>query len=412
MKLLHSGDLHIGLESYGRVNPKTGLNSRFEDFILSLRHLSDTAVTENVDAVILTGDIYKDSNPTHTHQKAFAEFLMRLVDAGIPVVIVTGNHDIPVSFGKATSVDVFRTVLSDHIHVVEKPVLLKIKTRSGILQVAAFPWPTRSNLLTKEDYRELTPGQIVLKIQELGENVLKDLADHLSPDYPAVLAAHITTTNAVFSGTEKRALVGNDPVFSPGTLADSRFDYVALGHIHKFQDLNAGNQPPVVYSGSIERIDFGEEREEKGAVIVSLAGKGNASYRFVKSPARQFTTILVEVQEGENPTAILKRRIKKAGVKDKVVKIFYTLASEEQAALLDFKTLHESLKDCFFNAGIVRRVAFERRSRRAPISEELGTMDALKRYIESRPSLKKDAWDLVKYARKVEETLERDTQTS
>src|SRR5712691_9114104 len=110
IKLVHAADIHIGMENYGRLNPQTGLNTRLEDFCATFDEAIDRAIAEPVDLVVLAGDIYKTRDPTPTHQREFARRVRRLIQADIPVVIVSGNHDIPMSASRATSVDVFRTL--------------------------------------------------------------------------------------------------------------------------------------------------------------------------------------------------------------------------------------------------------------------------------------------------------------
>ena len=101
-------------------------------------------------------------------------------------------------------------------------------------------------------------------------------------------------------------MVGRDVAVDRATaLADPVWRYVALGHIHKHQSLNRDEQPPIIYSGSPERIDFGEEREAKGWVVATI-GEGQTIWRFqeqYRRPARPFRTIEVDVRDAEDPTA-------------------------------------------------------------------------------------------------------------
>src|SRR5207244_12949828 len=110
LRLAHLADTHIGMENYGRINPETGLNQRLHDFLSSLDQAIDGALHAQVDLVVFAGDIYKTRDPTPTHQREFARRIFRLSSAGIKVVIVAGNHDIPLSVGRATSVDIFKAL--------------------------------------------------------------------------------------------------------------------------------------------------------------------------------------------------------------------------------------------------------------------------------------------------------------
>jgi exonuclease SbcD len=95
-------------------------------------------------------------------------------------------------------------------------------------------------------------------------------------------------------------MIGRDVVVLKSLLADPAWDYVALGHIHKHQELNQGQRPPIVYPGSLERIDFGEEGERKGFVMVQLE-RGRADWEFIPVNARRFLTIRLDVTQSDDP---------------------------------------------------------------------------------------------------------------
>jgi len=113
---------------------------------------------------------------------------------------------------------------------------------------------------------------------------------------PRVLAGHFSVTGAVL-GSERSVMLGRDVMVMLSTIADPAWDYVALGHIHKHHCLTLGRAgvPPVVYSGSLERIDFGEESDEKGFCWVELA-RGSTAWRFVPTTCRPFVTLRVDVR--------------------------------------------------------------------------------------------------------------------
>src|SRR5436305_13804989 len=135
MKIVHTADLHIGLEAHGPTNPHTGLPHRLEDFLIALDQIVDAAIAERADLVIMAGDIYKSRDPSPTHQREFARRVLRLSRSGIEVVIVPGNHDTPSARGRATSVDIFSVLELPGITVARTIDLLTIETRSGPLQI-------------------------------------------------------------------------------------------------------------------------------------------------------------------------------------------------------------------------------------------------------------------------------------
>ena len=140
LRIAHLADTHIGMENYGRINPETGLNQRLHDFLNSLDQAIDGAIAANVDLVVFAGDIYKTRDPTPTHQREFARRIQRLASAGIKTMLVAGNHDMPMSAGRATSVDIFRALEVPSVTVARSIGTHVIETRAGPVQVVAFPW--------------------------------------------------------------------------------------------------------------------------------------------------------------------------------------------------------------------------------------------------------------------------------
>ena len=404
MKFLHLADVHLGMENYGRLDPSTGLHTRLQDFINCFSFAIDIALEEKVDLVIFAGDAYKNSTPNPTHQREFAQQIYRLSEAKIPVVMINGNHDNPVSFGKATALDIFNTLNVPGVRVLTEPELLIIETKSGPVQVFGLPWPTKNLFLAKEEYKNFTDEEITQEIQKRVSKKIIEYAHLMKSNMPAIFAAHLTAAEATYSGSERSAIIGRDPVFPTHLLAQKEFDYVALGHIHKFQDLNLHNHPPVVYSGSIERINFGEEKEDKGICLVNIEG-GNTSYEFIPVPARKFITIDVTISEGQDPTNTLIREIEKYDLSETVVRVFYTISAERED-LLDFKRINSALEKAFLVTTITKKSKPLERVKRIEVSEDLGLQEALDKYIQSNPELVPLSEELKNYAQELEKELE------
>jgi len=404
MKFLHIADVHLGMENYGRINPSTGLNTRLEDFIKCFSFAIDTAIEEKVDLVIFAGDAYKNSNPNPTHQREFAQQIHKLSEAKIPIVLINGNHDNPVSFGRATSIDIFGTLGVPGARVVNKPELFDIETKSGPVQVFGMPWPTKNLFLTKEECKDLTDVEIVEQIQIRATGKIKEFAKMIKPGIPTIFAAHLAVAEATYSGSERSVLIGSDPVFPAQILAQKEFNYVALGHIHKFQDLNLDSDIPVVYPGSIERINFGEEKEDKGFCLVDIKD-GKTAYKFITVPARQFITIDINIPKDQDPTTTLLSEIEKYDLAGAIVRFSYTMP-EEAVNPIDFSKINTALEGAFMTASISEKTKPTERTQRAEVTEDLGMMEALDKYIESIPELVPLASDMKTKAQKLEKELE------
>jgi exonuclease SbcD len=330
IKMLHLADLHIGMENYGRLDAATGLHTRLLDYLDRLDEALALALDENVDIVLIAGDVYKNRTPNPTHQREFARRIHRLQSAGIPIFILTGNHDISASAGKAHSVEIFDALGVEGVTIADRPRRHMITTKSGPLQIIALPWVTRHSLLTRDDMRSASFGEIEAELRRRLDRFVYDAAAQLDPDIPTVLAFHGTVDGAVY-GAERAITLGQDLVLSRTTLAQPGVDYVALGHIHKHQVL--GQQPPMVYPGSIDRIDFGEREEDKGVVIVELA-KGDTRWRFHKLAARPFVSIELDLRDSSDPLGRIETAIKRQNLQEAIVRL-EAKVSREQLAQLD-----------------------------------------------------------------------------
>ena len=404
--LLHFADLHIGTENYGRLDPATGVNGRVLDFLRRFDELIDYGLEREVDLVIFAGDAYKRRSPDPTHQRAFARRVKRLADAGVPVVLLVGNHDLPTMVQKASSVDIFRTLDVPNVVVGRVEEVHRIETRHGPVQVATVPYPVRQRLLAHDEYRGLSIEQLDEALRRIVSDNIRALAQQLDPDLPAVLAAHLTVSGATF-GSERSVMIGRDAVVLKSALADPAWDYVALGHVHKHQSLNDGGYPPVVYAGSLERIDFGEEKQPKGFCWVELA-RGETTWKFVEVDARRFVTVRADVREALNPLMALQQTIAPYDLREAVVRLIVHMRADQEPLVRD-RDVRALLSDAYFVAGIVREVEREARVRLGSLApEEMSDRELLAKYLEAKNTPPERVRVLLEYAEEIfkgEETM-------
>jgi DNA repair protein SbcD/Mre11 len=383
LRLLHLADIHFGMENYGRLDAATGLNRRLLDFSRSTHLAIDYALEHGVHLAIFAGDIYKHRDPDPSWQREFASCVRRLTEATIPVVILVGNHDLPNTIGKAHAVEIFDTLGLPGVTVISKPALHILETAAGQVQVAGMPYITRSFLLSRDEYKDKPLDEVNRLLVEKGEETLRWLADQVDTRVPAILTVHGSVTNAILSSEQSIMMVGHDPIIPLSALTNPVWDYVALGHIHRHQDLHQGQQPPVVYAGSIERIDFGEEREDKGFVWVQVE-KGHTTYDFIPVPARRFVTIRLDARTGDL-LQLLDQALVHQEVADAVVRVVITVP-EEHADVVDDRLLRQRLQEAYLIAGITKEVVKASvRTRDASLTETLGPLQALERYLLSHP---------------------------
>lgn len=379
MKLLHLADLHIGVETYGRIDATSGLHSRLLDYLERLDEAITFGLNEGVDLVLIAGDIYKSRNPTPTHQREFAKRIGQLRAEGVPVFILTGNHDITTSAGRASSVEIFSTLQVEGVTIADRPATHRLETRAGPVQIIALPWVTRHVLLTRDDLRLASFSEIEALLRQRIEQFVIASAEQLDPTIPSILAMHGTIDGSQ-TGAERGITLGQDLVLPRSVAAQPAVDYVALGHIHRHQSL--GEHPPVVYAGSIERVDFGERGEDKGCVLVELE-KGAVCWRFHRLAARPFVSIEVDVRTSSDPQQRIASAVKKHHLDQAVVRVEVKIA-QEQVPLVQESHIREQVKEAgaFVVAAIVFDVQRESRRRYAAAEQELMNGLTLRRALE------------------------------
>jgi exonuclease SbcD len=404
IRLLHFADLHLGVENYGRLDPQTGLSTRIGDFLRSLDLVVDHALSQDVDLVVFCGDAYQSVHPSPTNQREFARRIRRLSEAKIPVLLLIGNHDLPLAVGKAASTEIFSTLDVPKVVVATTVESHLIETKSGAVQVVAVPWPVRSHLQAKAQFSGKTTDEINEELAEAVTGLVRREIEGLDPDLPTVLAAHVTVFGAETSyGGQASVFLGRDVIFPNSLLADRAFDYVALGHIHKHQVVREAD-PPVVYSGSIERIDFGEEKEEKGFVLVELE-KGRSGFRFVPLPVRDFLTIEVKA-DGPDPTAQVLEAIANHDLDEKVVRLIVRTSAEKEP-LLNEAEVFAALSSAFHVAALIKDVERPVRLRIGERNyEEMTTREILETYLKVKQVPRQRAQVLLRYAEQLSQDLD------
>ena len=386
MRIIHFSDLHIGVENYGRTDPATGLSTRLGDFLAAFDELVDFAIDSSVDLVLFAGDAYKSREPNQTQQREFARRIARLASEGIKVFLLVGNHDLPNSLARATAVEIFDTLAIDNVTVAGTAGTTIIETLAGPLQIVAIPWPRRSVLLARDTAKNLTFDEMNKRIEDiLTSHVLKE-SQALDPSIPSILTAHVSISEATL-GSERSMMVGSDHVLLRSTVAQPTFDYVALGHIHRMQVLS--ESPPVVYCGSLQRVDFGEEKDDKGFYVVDIdpsltQGRRVTSFQFHQVKARRFETIDVVVKPDDlDPTTTILREVQRHSIADAIVRLRIKVPSELDPSIRESE-IRRALSDAHFVAAISREVERERSIRLGDRSVEAMTpLDALKAYVDT-----------------------------
>ncbi len=373
--ILHFADAHIDMANYGRHDPNTGLPLRVIDFLKSLDTIIDTAIQEQVDLVLFAGDAYKDRNPAPTFQREWGRRLMRLSRAGIPTLLLVGNHDLSPALGRAHALETFDTLEVPHVRVLDKPAFLGPDDLGGLpLQVLALPWIARSGLMATLGLAAVDPGRIYEELEKRLTELVHGWLEQADASLPTLLTAHASVQGATYGG-ERTVMLGGDLVLSGSLVRDPRLDYVALGHIHKPQNLNEKGHPPVIYPGSIERVDFGEAEDDKYFVIAHIErGQTEVEWRKLAG-IRPFVDRFLRLESQEAITArILKALPEPARLEGAIVRLVLEYPRDWEA-LIDESALREHAASAF-EFHLVKRPQMEARIR-LPDDQSLGSLTPL-----------------------------------
>jgi exonuclease SbcD len=331
MKFIHFSDTHIGVDTLGSLDPTTGINRRVLDYLDMLDSIVDFAVDENVDLVLFTGDAFHVNSPHPTYLNEFSRRIVKMREQ-CPVVLLVGNHDTSPR-ATASAIDIYASLQMDGIVVGNKLELHVIDTKAGPVQVVTVPYPNRS--LLRNSVVGVDKGTISSLLRKQLTWSLHDVSVSINKTIPCLMAGHFSVDIGV-KGSETDYVLGVNAELCLDDIADPLYDYVALGHIHKYQNLTAGmsDVPPVVYAGSIERVSFNEQNEAKGFVLGEIVDK-KTTWEFIELEARPYKTVEVVCENG-NATKKILAKISKMDLRGAVVRYVVSLPEEYTSSIDDF----------------------------------------------------------------------------
>lgn len=270
MRLIHTSDWHLGRKLKGV--------DRTPEIALALEEILQYAKEFEVDAVLVSGDIFDVPNPTTDAERVAYDFFYRLNQLSIPSVAIAGNHD------SANRIDSLAHLLSlagvralGRPRIAEEGGAINIETANGKLCVGALPFASERRMILAEDIWNLDAAQQRADYKTTVTYVLQNLATAFQSDSVNVMMAHMTIEGAKFTGSEAAYYSGDLYSFS-GQALPSECQYVGLGHIHRPQQIP--NAAPTYYAGSLIQVDFGEVGEEKGFNLIEVETGRPAKVQF------------------------------------------------------------------------------------------------------------------------------------
>ncbi len=402
LKILHLSDIHLGTTTHGKINPQTGINTRIEDFANSLKLCIDRAIADTADLVLFTGDAFPDATPPPLVQQAFAEQFRRLADANIPTVLLVGNHDLFAQGQGGSSLTIYRSLAVPKLIVGDRLTTHHITTANGAIQVITLPWLTKSALLTRQDTAGLSAEDIDSLFLSRLSVVLEAEIRQLDPRIPTILMVHGMVDSATH-GIERFLSTGKGFYLPLALLARPAFSYVALGHVHRHQCLCS--DPPVVYAGSIERVDFGEEKEVKGYCWIEIDEQNRAEWQFCPLPTRPFVTMRCDLREEFTPQKQLLEIIRRDLAEGAIARLIFQIRPE-QLTTIDEPELHRAMAIAHsysINPEVISDSSRVRVSELSPMAI-LDPISALRTYLNTREDLQGVTEELVSLAEELCQT--------
>jgi exonuclease SbcD len=266
VRFLHTGDWHIGKAIRGR--------SRLDEFAAVLSEVVGIAVDEKVDALLLAGDIYEQRAPAPEADVLVFETFVQLFEQGIPVVAIPGNHDSAVRLEAVGKL--LRAINVTMVPKVARPDeggIVELRSRDGFerAQIACIPFIPERRYGDAASLFDSTADWYQSYAAGVG-HLLKAYADALDDGAVSIVLAHLFAAGAKLGGGEREVSIGLNYAVPPSQLPGT-VNYIALGHIHKPQDV-AGAPAKTRYPGSLLQLDFGEVDQAKSVTIVdATAGK-------------------------------------------------------------------------------------------------------------------------------------------
>jgi DNA repair protein SbcD/Mre11 len=245
MKILHTSDWHVGKVLKGR--------DRHDEHVAVLGSIVQAARDEDVDAVLVAGDLFETAAPTPKAQGLVMHTLLALREDGRQVVVIAGNHD--------------NQALLDAVYRPQSGGMLALRTRNGEpVNVAALPFLSHRYAVRAAEVLLHEFAEHALDYAQRVSEIVQLLTEGFTPEAVNLVMAHATLLGGRRGGGEREVQTSLDYEL-PASMFPVTAHYVALGHLHRWQEIPG--PCPMFYSGSPLAIDFGEEANDPVALIVT-----------------------------------------------------------------------------------------------------------------------------------------------
>jgi len=407
VKILHTADLHIGEDLFTSMGSKAA-EERYKDILDSLEQIKQIGVSENVDVVLIAGDVFNRVLPSGNASLRFSEFLKFFLDKQIHVIIVRGNHDRPANDSASELLKTYRILLSrtqeNYFHYLGKIEGIVIQTRDkksvGFVALPYYPVELEYEGVkdAEEIFQRAKDAQRQARVDEIKKEIFMRVEGErakLKADY-YILGAHIPIIGSI-PGSERRFYGSrNEITYAANEVCRLPFDYIALGHFHIMQKVGSDN---CWYSGSVFRLTFDEpsyidgrrlSKSEKGVIIVEEKD-GKLSPKITPIKTRDMCLVRLNLLNRTPNTTIINTEeildliVKKCPIdeptKGPCVKVEVRLPNTMRKTFDRYTLEQELLKRGYLHVKI--EVISEETETPQAVSKSLPVKEALPKYIRS-----------------------------
>ncbi len=282
MKILHTADWHAGKTLRGR--------SRADEHRAVLDEIVAIAEDRAVDLVLVAGDQFDRAVPSPESERIVYDALLRLARTGAQVVVIAGNHDNP---RRLTAVrpllELANVTAASSVTPPDKGGVVRLNTPSGeTVCIALFPFQSKRGIVKAEALMSEDPDEHQKEYSDRCRAIARALCAGFTPDTVNLVVAHLTVVGATTGGGERTAHIFD--YYVPADIFPVEAHYVALGHIHKPQQIPG--RCPIWYAGSPFALDFGETHGEHSVLVIEAeAGKPARVEQVPLTSGRVLTTI-------------------------------------------------------------------------------------------------------------------------
>lgn len=274
MKIIHTGDWHVGKTIRGR--------HRGAEHRAILDELGNYIEKENVELLLVAGDIYDTPTPSAAAEDIVYRFFHKMSALGVTSIVIAGNHDSSLRFEAISRIMALANIIMVGSYDFENPqkCIYNYISRNGEQKVSIgmIPFIFERSFVRADNIIQEEREQMTTRYSNGMAKVFQQLSKLLATDSTCIFIGHLLMHGARPGGGERRLYLGDNYAVHPATIPKN-IDYFALAHVHMYQEIE--NSSIAYYSGSPLQMDFGEVDHEKGFLLLELTGNKLSPPKFI-----------------------------------------------------------------------------------------------------------------------------------